>query len=55
MQPTFRRRLLASTLFASAAFAAAPAWAQAEPGQAVNVEVDILARYVARLREFSPT
>jgi riboflavin synthase len=34
---------------------AVTAWAQAEPGQAVNVEVDILARYVARLREFSPT
>jgi riboflavin synthase len=31
------------------------AWAVAEPGQAVNVEVDMLARYVARLREFSPT
>jgi riboflavin synthase len=27
----------------------------AEPGQVVNVEVDMLARYVARLREFSPT
>ena len=34
---------------------AVTAWAEAEPGQAVNVEVDMLARYVARLREFSPT
>ena len=31
------------------------AWGEAEPGQAVNVEVDMLARYVARQREFSPT
>jgi len=30
-------------------------WQHAEPGQAVNVEVDMLARYVARLREFTPT
>lgn len=30
-------------------------WRHAEPGQAVNVEVDMLARYVARLREFTPT
>ena len=34
---------------------AVTAWGKAEPGQAVNVEVDMLARYVARLREFSPT
>jgi riboflavin synthase len=34
---------------------AVTAWGNAEPGQAVNVEVDMLARYVARLREFSPT
>ena len=34
---------------------AVTAWADAEPGQAVNVEVDMLARYVARLTEFSPT
>ena len=34
---------------------AVTAWVAAEPGQAVNVEVDMLARYVARLREFSPT
>jgi riboflavin synthase len=31
------------------------AWGDAEPGQAVNVEVDMLARYVARLTEFRPT
>jgi riboflavin synthase len=30
-------------------------WKEAEPGQVVNVEVDMLARYVARLREFGPT
>jgi riboflavin synthase len=30
-------------------------WKDAEPGRPVNVEVDMLARYVARLREFSPT
>jgi riboflavin synthase len=30
-------------------------WQHAEPGQPVNVEVDMLARYVARLREFAPT
>ena len=34
---------------------AVTAWGEAEPGQAVNVEVDMLARYVARLREFRPT
>ncbi len=34
---------------------AVTAWGDAEPGQMVNVEVDMLARYVARLREFSPT
>ena len=34
---------------------AVTAWSDALPGQAVNVEVDMLARYVARLREFSPT
>lgn len=34
---------------------AVTAWGEAEPGQMVNVEVDMLARYVARLREFSPT
>jgi len=34
---------------------AVTAWNEAKPGQAVNVEVDMLARYVARLREFSPT
>jgi riboflavin synthase len=28
-------------------------WQDAEPGVVVNVEVDMLARYVARLREFS--
>jgi riboflavin synthase len=30
-------------------------WKEAEAGQVVNVEVDMVARYVARLREFSPT
>ena len=34
---------------------AVTAWGTAEPGQAVNVEVDMLARYVARLTEFTPT
>lgn len=34
---------------------AVTAWGDAEPGQAVNVEVDMLARYVGRLTEFSPT
>jgi riboflavin synthase len=34
---------------------AVTAWRDAEPGQAVNVEVDMLARYVARLTEFRPT
>ena len=34
---------------------AVTAWGAAEPGQAVNVEVDMLARYVARLTEFTPT
>jgi riboflavin synthase len=34
---------------------AVTAWRHAEPGQMVNIEVDMLARYVARLREFSPT
>lgn len=34
---------------------AVTAWASARPGQAVNVEVDMLARYVARLTEFAPT
>jgi riboflavin synthase len=34
---------------------AVTAWGDAEPGRMVNVEVDMLARYVARLREFSPT
>jgi riboflavin synthase len=34
---------------------AVTAWGNAEPGQPVNVEVDMLARYVARLTEFSPT
>lgn len=33
---------------------AVTSWNEAEPGQSVNVEVDMLARYVARLREFSP-
>ncbi len=27
-------------------------WGHAEPGQAVNIEIDMLARYVARLAEF---
>jgi riboflavin synthase len=27
-------------------------WGDAKPGQAVNVEIDMLARYVARLAEF---
>jgi len=30
-------------------------WQHAEPGLAVNVEADLLARYVARLREFTAT
>ena len=34
---------------------AVTAWSEAKPGQAVNVEVDMLARYVARLRESGPT
>lgn len=34
---------------------AVTAWGTAAPGQAVNVEVDMLARYVARLTEFTPT
>ena len=34
---------------------AVTAWGDAKPGQAVNVEVDMLARYVARLTEFRPT
>jgi riboflavin synthase len=34
---------------------AVTAWGTAEPGQSVNVEVDMLARYVARLTEFTPT
>ena len=34
---------------------AATAWNEAETGQEVNIEVDMLARYVARLREFGPT
>jgi riboflavin synthase len=34
---------------------AVTAWGEAEPGRAVNVEVDMLARYVARLTEFRPT
>jgi riboflavin synthase len=34
---------------------AVTAWGDAKPGRAVNVEVDMLARYVARLTEFRPT
>jgi riboflavin synthase len=34
---------------------AVTAWRDAEPGRLVNVEVDMLARYVARLMEFTPT
>lgn len=45
---TFGVNVIAHTL-------AVTAWKDAEPGQAVNVEVDMLARYVARLREFTPT
>jgi riboflavin synthase len=30
-------------------------WGTARPGDRVNVEIDMLARYVARLAEFSPT
>jgi riboflavin synthase len=45
---TFGVNVIAHTL-------AVTAWQEAEPGRAVNVEVDMLARYVARLREFTQT
>ncbi len=30
-------------------------WGDARPGQRVHIEIDMLARYVARLTEYRPT
>jgi riboflavin synthase len=32
----------------------ATTWSHAAAGDAVNIEIDMLARYVARLKEFEP-